>query len=99
PEPLRPSERSPKVQPAMPDAHDHAERALRALAKVMAERGYSGATVEAVLKRAQMSATTFYANFAGKDDAMLAAIDSACSQIMAATLAAFRRGAHWPPRA
>jgi hypothetical protein len=36
------------------------------------ERGYVDTTVEMVLKRGQMSASTFYAHFHGKDDAMLA---------------------------
>jgi AcrR family transcriptional regulator len=95
PEPLRLAGRSPKFGPETIDAHDHAERALRAFAVVVAEEGYGNTTVEAVLKRAQMSATTFYANFHGKDDAMLAAIDSACSQIVAAVLPAFRRAPDW----
>jgi len=95
PEPLRLAGRPPKFGPETIDAHDHAERALRAFAVVVAEEGYVNTTVEAVLKRAQMSATTFYANFAGKDDAMLAAIDSACSQIVAAVLPAFRRAPDW----
>jgi len=96
PEPLRLAGRAPKARPQMPKAHDHAERALRALAEVVAEEGYAGATVDAVLRRAQMSATTFYANFAGKEDATLAAIDSACSQIVAAVMPAFRRAPDWP---
>jgi AcrR family transcriptional regulator len=96
PEPLRPAGRPPKPQPETAGAHDHAERALRALATVVAEEGYEEATVDAVLRRAQMSATTFYANFHGKDDAMLAAIDSACAQIVAAMLPAFRRAPDWP---
>jgi AcrR family transcriptional regulator len=96
PEPLRPAGRPQRGRPETPEPHDHAERALQALAEVVAEKGYAGAGVDAVLKRAQMSATTFYANFSGKDDAMLAAIDSACSQIMAAVLPAFRRAPDWP---
>jgi len=96
PEPLRLAGRTPRFGPETIDAHDHAERALRAFAVVVAEEGYVDTTVEAVLKRAQMSATTFYAHFAGKDDAMLAAIDSACSQIVAAVLPAFRRAPDWP---
>ena len=96
PEPLRLAGRAPRFGPETIDAHDHAERALRAFAVVVAEEGYVDTTVEAVLKRAQMSATTFYANFAGKDDAMLAAIDSACAQIMAAIMPAFRRAPDWP---
>ena len=43
-----------------------------------------------------MSATTFYANFSGKDDAVLAAIDSAGAQILAAIMPAFRRAPDWP---
>jgi AcrR family transcriptional regulator len=96
PEPLRLTGRAPKFGPEMIDAHDHAERALRAFAVVVAEEGYVNTTVEAVLKRAQMSATTFYANFHGKDDAMLAAIDSACSQILAVVLPSYRRARDWP---
>jgi AcrR family transcriptional regulator len=96
PEPLRLAGRTPKFGPEAIDGHDHAERALRAFAVVVAEEGYVNTTVEAVLKRAQMSATTFYANFHGKDDAMLAAIDSACSQILAVVLPAFRRAPDWP---
>jgi len=94
PEPLRPPRRSARARPGLPEPHDHAERALRA--EVVADEGYAATTVDAVLKRAQMSATTFYANFAGKEDAMLAAIDSACAQIVAAALPAFRRAADWP---
>jgi len=96
PEPLRLTGRAPRFGAETIDAHDHAERALRAFAVVASEEGYVNTTVEAVLKRAQMSATTFYANFAGKEDATLAAIDSACSQIMAAVLPAFRRAPDWP---
>ena len=96
PEPLRLTGRAPKFGPEPLDAHDHAERALRAFAAAVAEEGYVETTVDAVLKRARMSATTFYAHFHGKDDAMLAAIDSACSQMMAAFLPAFRRAPDWP---
>jgi AcrR family transcriptional regulator len=96
PEPLRLARRQARPRPQAPAPHDHAERALRALAEVMAEEGYERATVDAVLKRAQMSATTFYAHFDGKEDAVLAAIDRACSQIVAAVMPAFRRAADWP---
>jgi AcrR family transcriptional regulator len=96
PEPLRLTGRTPKFGPEPLDAHDHAERALRAFTAVVAEKGYVETTVDAVLKRARMSATTFYAHFHGKEDAMLAAIDSACAQMVAATLPAFRRAPDWP---
>jgi AcrR family transcriptional regulator len=95
PQPLRLAGRPPKPQPEGIDAHDHAERALRAFTAVVAEKGYADTTIDAVLKRAQMSATTFYAHFHGKEDAMLAAIDSAGSQLVAAILPAFRRAPDW----
>ena len=85
PQPLRPTGRARRAQPESLEAHDHAERALRAFAVVVAEKGYEATTVEAVLRRAAMSATTFYANFRGKEDVLMAAIDSAGAQIVAAT--------------
>lgn len=96
PEPLRLAGRPPKSGPETIEAHDHAERALRAFSVVVAEEGYVNTTVEMVLKRAQMSATTFYAHFHGKEDAMLAAIDSAGAQLVAAVLPAYRRAPDWP---
>lgn len=95
PEPLRLSARPPRAAPESIDAHDHAERALRALAAVVAEKGYAATTVDEVVSRAQMSATTFYSHFDGKEDAMLAAIDSAGAQIVAATTPAHRRAPDW----
>jgi len=95
PQPLQLTGRLPKPQPETLEGLDHAERALRALAIVVAERGYAATTVDEVLKRAQMSATTFYAHFSGKDDAMLAAIDTACAQAVAAAMPAFSRQADW----
>jgi len=95
PEPLRLSTRPPRAAPETIDAHDHADRALRALAAVVAEKGYGATTVDEVVSRAQMSATTFYAHFDGKEDAMLAAIDSAGAQIVAATTPAHRRAPDW----
>jgi AcrR family transcriptional regulator len=96
PEPLQLTGRPPKPQPPTLEGLDHAERALRALAIVVADRGYADTTVDEVLKRAQMSATTFYAHFSGKEDAMLAAIDTACAQAVAAAVPAFSRQAEWP---
>jgi AcrR family transcriptional regulator len=95
PQPLRLTGRAPKPEPESLAAHDHAERALRAFTVVVAEKGYGETTVDEVLKRAQMSATTFYAHFHGKEDAMLAAIDTACAQTIAAMGPAFARHDDW----
>jgi AcrR family transcriptional regulator/DNA-binding transcriptional ArsR family regulator len=96
PQPLRLSQRPPAPSPEAIEGHDHAERALRAFAVVVAERGYAATTVEEVVKRASMSPTTFYANFTGKEDALTAAIDGAGAQIGAVVLSAFRRSPDWP---
>ena len=90
---LRLARRPPRPQSESLEAHDHAERALRAFAVVVAEKGYAATTVDEVVKRAAMSATTFYANFHGKEDALMAAIDSAGAQMVAAVVPAFRRAA------
>jgi AcrR family transcriptional regulator len=97
PEPLRLTTRRPSTPPAVEaiDAYGHVERVLQAFAAVAAERGYANTTIELVLKRASMSPTTFYANFASKEDILMAAIDGAGAQLTAATLPAFRRHRHW----
>ncbi len=96
PVPLRLNARPPTPGPeTLDDAYDHAERALRAFAMVVSENGYANTTIDQVVKRASMSATTFYANFQGKEDALLAAVESAGAQTMAAIIPAFRRCSDW----
>jgi AcrR family transcriptional regulator len=96
PVPLRAGGRRPAFAPETIDAHDHGERALRALAALLAEQGYGKTTVEQIVGRAAMSPTTFYANFAGKEDALMAAIDGAGAQVVAAVIPPFRRSSDWP---
>jgi AcrR family transcriptional regulator len=96
PEPLRLSTRPPAPRREDLDAHNHAERVLRAFAVVVTEKGYAQTTVDEVISRASMSASTFYANFSGKEDALMGAIDSAGAQIVAAVIPAFERSADWP---
>ena len=96
PEPLRLAMRPPRAGPESLEAADHTERAIRAFAVLVAERGYERVRVEDVLGLASMSASTFYANFRGKEDLMGAAIESACAQAVAATLPAFSRHEDWP---
>jgi AcrR family transcriptional regulator len=48
------------------------ERLIAAIAEVGAEEGYAGASVEKVAKRAGVSSVTFYKQFAGKEECMLA---------------------------
>jgi AcrR family transcriptional regulator len=91
--------RRPRSRPAStgrPEGYDPAERILRALASVVAEKGYPAMTVNDVASRASISLSTFYAHFADKEEAMLAAVDSGSAQMLATTLPAFRRAPDWP---
>jgi AcrR family transcriptional regulator len=93
--PLCPTGRAPSPAADSLEGHDHADRAIRAFTAVLAERGYAEASVEETLRRASMSTTTFYAHFAGKDDVLMAAIDSAGAQAVGAASTAFRRYDDW----
>lgn len=95
PSPLRGVARRAPAPPERIEGHDHAERALRAFTAVVAERGYAAATVGEAIGRAGMSASTFYASFSGKEDALAAALDSGGAQLMAAVLPAARRAEDW----
>lgn len=94
--PLRAAPRPPEVRPEEREASDHAERALRAFEALLTEQPFAETTMEQVAKRARMSARTLYANFASREELMLAAIDSAGALAVAAALPAQRRGASPP---
>jgi AcrR family transcriptional regulator len=93
--PLRLATRPPSFGPESLEAHDDAERVLRAFAVVVAERGFAGATIHEVAKRGSMSPATFYANFRDKEDALLAAIDSVGAQLVTAAMTPFQRSPEW----
>ncbi len=72
------------------------ERLLRALAAVVAEKGYPDTTVAEVVDRASTSQRTFYEHFNNKEDAIVAALDSGSAHMLAAAMPAFRRAPDWP---
>lgn len=72
------------------------ERVLRALAAVVAEKGYPDTTVAEIVDRASTSQRTFYEHFKNKEDAIVAALDSGSAHMLAAALPAFRRAPDWP---
>jgi AcrR family transcriptional regulator len=72
------------------------ERLLRALAAVVAEKGYPDTTVAEIVERASASQRTFYEHFKNKEDAIVAALDSGSAHMLAAALPAFRRAPDWP---
>jgi AcrR family transcriptional regulator len=96
PVPLRRPRWRPSASAGRPEGYDPAERILRALASVVAEKGYPAMTVNDIASRASISLSTFYAHFADKEEAMLAAVDSGSAQMLATTLPAFRRAPDWP---
>jgi AcrR family transcriptional regulator len=96
PVPLRRPRWRPSASAGRPDGYDPAERILRALASVVAEKGYPAMTVNDIASRASISLSTFYAHFTDKEEAMLAAVDSGSAQMLATTLPAFRRAPDWP---
>jgi AcrR family transcriptional regulator len=71
------------------------ERVLRALAALVAEKGYQATTVAEVVKRAGTSQRVFYGHFESKEDAFLSALDSGSAQMLAGVLPAFRRASTW----
>lgn len=56
---------------------DQRRRILRAIAELVAKRGYADVTVELVVKRARVSYKTFYKHFSGKEDCFMELFDSA----------------------
>lgn len=72
-----------------------AERLLRGLAAVVAEKGYPEATVAEIVERAGASHRAFYEHFDNKEDATVAALDVGSAQMLAAALPAFRRAKDW----
>ena len=71
------------------------ERVLRALAAIVAEKGYQATTVAEVVERAGTSQRVFYGHFENKEEAFLAALDSGSAQMLGLVLPAFRRANSW----
>jgi AcrR family transcriptional regulator len=98
PGPLKaPRRRSRKAPPfeERQAASSPPERILRALAAVVSEKGYHETTVADIVERAKTSGRTFYEHFDGKEDAMVAALDSGSQKMLAEAMPAFRRAQDW----
>ncbi len=57
-------------------------RLLDAMAEVIAEEGYAGATVHKVLRRARISRRTYYELFEDKEDCFLETYDEAAGELL-----------------
>lgn len=98
PEPLRRGSRRAGQGLPRPDFDrlEQDERIIRALAALAAEKGYPALTIAEIAERASVSLSTFYSYFDGKEEAMLAALDSGSAKMLAAMLPAYRRAPDWP---
>lgn len=63
-------------------ARNQRERLVAAMAEACAEKGYAGASVADVAKRAGVSSVTFYKQFADKRDCMLVAHDELLGRLL-----------------
>ncbi len=62
---------------------DQRARIMRALTEVLAERGFGGATVGLVVTRARVSTRTFYQQFDGLEECLIAVMDQCLEQVVA----------------
>jgi AcrR family transcriptional regulator len=70
-------------------------RILDATALMVAERGYAGASINAIRSRAGVSARTFYEHFDRKEEVALAAFDAAAGYTVPRIVNAFRSHEDW----
>jgi AcrR family transcriptional regulator len=71
------------------------ERIARAVAVVVAEKGYGAMNTDDIAARASISLSTFYEHFTDKRDALLAALEMGGAQITASAVPAARRAGDW----
>jgi AcrR family transcriptional regulator len=77
------------------EGYTPSERIGRAVAVEVAEKGYRGTNTNDIAARAEISLSTFYAHFADKRDAVLAALEMSGAQMMASAVPAARRAGNW----
>lgn len=63
-------------------AHEVRARVMDAMAAAVAEKGYGPVTINDVVRHAAISKSTFYGQFAGKEDCFLAAYAAASEQVL-----------------
>lgn len=96
PGPLRLSRRGTAASPARaPLAESPVERLLTATLSAIAEQGYRAAKITEIASRAEVSLSTFYAHFDGKEAALEAALYRERAQMLGGALPAYQRGRSW----
>jgi AcrR family transcriptional regulator len=71
------------------------ERILRAVARVVSDKGYADLTIPAISAAAGVSNQTFYQEFNGKQEAFLESFDRVVERAYERTAPAFREGGDW----
>ncbi len=87
--------RRQRPSPARFEGYTPAERIARAVAAVVAEKGYGAMSTDDIAARAAISLSTFYAHFSDKSDAVLGALEMSGAQVMALAVPASRRAGGW----
>lgn len=72
-----------------------AERIARAVASLVAEKGYGEMSTDDIAARAKISLSTFYENFANRRDAFLGTLEMSGAQVTALAVPAARRAGSW----
>jgi AcrR family transcriptional regulator len=99
PQPLeRPSRPPPhhEFQVPPPDPDDARERIMTAVMELMATKGYRALTITDIAQQGAVSLTTFYRQFEGKDDAVVAALRRNADQMVEVVTPAFKAAPDWP---
>jgi AcrR family transcriptional regulator len=90
---------SPRRQRTLPgprfEGYTPGERIARAVAEVVAEKGYAGTNTDDIAAQAAISLSTFYAEFEDKRDAVVEALEMSGAQITALAVPAARRAGGW----
>jgi len=92
----RPRSRPPGAGTSRMVVHDQVERIFGAVVATVAEKGYPAMTLDDIVRNASASLTTFYQHFDGKEEAFLAAYDTAMAQATAAAIPPYRWSRSWP---
>jgi AcrR family transcriptional regulator len=71
------------------------ERIARAVAGLVARKGYGAMSIDDIAAEASISLSTFYEHFADKRDAVIAALEMSGAQVMALAVRAARRAPGW----
>jgi AcrR family transcriptional regulator len=79
-------------------AADQRRRILEATADLVAEQGYQGATIEAIVRRAKVGYATFYKSFGDKKQCYLELLDAAYGVTAHRVQRAYDREEEWPDK-